>query len=343
MITSALTVLGIALPKTAGVTEARVDYPLAALADLPGTYVRWGAGGVGVPQDQPPGILMLHRQFLTPGSLRNGVERLIGQGWTIVSDIDDDPHHWRPYVESNFHAFRGVHAVTVSTPPLAALIRQWNPQVMIFPNALPALPETAPATPKQGRLKIFFGALNRTGDWAEIMEGLGAAALRLGSRIEFVVVHDQAFFDQLPATTAKTFHPTLAHDQYMKVMAQCDLALLPLADTPFNRLKSDLKFIECCGAGVVPICSPAVYGQAPEHHDIGIFVEDPQGWGRALMALCESPEEIARRRRLGLDYVSAKRMHHQQAPVRAAYYRGLMLQRSRLEADRQARLAALST
>ena len=25
----------------------------------------------------------------------------------ITSDIDDDPHHWREFVESNFHAYRG--------------------------------------------------------------------------------------------------------------------------------------------------------------------------------------------------------------------------------------------
>lgn len=343
MAPSGLTILGIGLPKRAGVTEARVDYPLAALAAMPQIYVRWGSNGVGIPRDQPPGILMLHRQFLTPGSLRDNVERMIGRGWTIVSDIDDDPHHWRPYVESNFHAFRGVHAVTVSTPPLVAMIRQWNPQVMMFPNALPALPDIAPSTPKHGRLKVFFGALNREGDWAAIMESIGAAALRLGDEVEFVVVHDQGFFDQLPNTTPKTFHPTLAHDQYMRVMAQCDLALLPLADTPFNLLKSDLKFIECCGAGVVPICSPTVYNQVPEHRDIGLFVEEPQAWGRALLDLCKAPEDIARRRRLGLNYVSVKRMHHHQAPIRAAYYRGLMLQRPRLEAERQARLAASPT
>src|SRR5690606_31500472 len=134
-----LTVVALALRKVAGVTEARVDYPLKALASLPGVTAVWGDGTVTFPPGAKPGILLLHRQFLHAEPMIATVEKMVSKGWIIVSDIDDDPHHWREYVDSDFRAFRGVHAVTVSTNAMADLIRQWNPEVTVFPNHLAGL------------------------------------------------------------------------------------------------------------------------------------------------------------------------------------------------------------
>ena len=36
------------------------------------------------------------------------VDMLIEKGWIIVSDMDDDPHAWREFVDSDFRAYRGV-------------------------------------------------------------------------------------------------------------------------------------------------------------------------------------------------------------------------------------------
>ena len=336
------TVAALGMKKTAGVTEARVDHPLAALASLPGSRVAWGEGSVTLPRQWAPGVFLLHRQFLNGGPINTLVDNLIGQGWTITSDIDDDPHHWPQFVDSNFNAYRGVHAVTVSTEPLAAIIRQWNPNVAVFPNAIAELPKIEPATPKSGkRLKVFFGALNRGGDWAGLSGAIIASAKALADKIEFVVVHDEAFYKALPKEVTKTFHPTLPHAAYMEALAGCDVALLPLADTRFNRLKSDLKFIECCAAGAVPICSPVVYADAPEHLDIGVFATSPADWGKALRDLANDHDQVRARRERGLAYVKRQRMHAQQAPLRQAYYRDLAARRPELEAERKARLAAL--
>lgn len=335
-----VTVIGLGLAKIAGVTEARVDYPLAAMAATPGARVGWGSGAVSVPRPWPPGVFLLHRQFVNTEHQRSMIEGFVEKGWIALSDMDDDPRHWPAFINSDFYAYRAVHAVTVSTEPMADMIRQWNPNVQVFPNAITELPDIAPATPKNGRrVRVFFGALNRGADWAGLSDSLIQATLDLGDKVEFVVVHDQAFFDALPARVAKTFHPTLSHPDYMKVMAECDLALLPLSDTPFNRLKSDLKFIECCAAGVTPICSPVVYGDEAEHHDIGIFVQTAEAWGAALSALVQDPDEIARRRALGLDYVRRRRMHAHQVEPRTAYYLDLLARRDDLESQRRERLS----
>lgn len=331
--------VGLGLKKVAGVTEARVDYPLATLNSLPTTRTVWAAGSVKIPKDFAPGVFIIHRRFMNDPEFNKAIEAQIAKGWTIVSDIDDDPHHWEEYVTSDFHAFRGVHAVTVSTEPLAAIIREWNPNVQVFPNAVFQLPWLSPTTPKQGdSLRIFFGALNRGQDWLAVEEGILAAAVALGEAVEFVIVHEREIYDNLPTGVKKEFHPILPHDDYMKLLVTCDIALLPMENTKFNQLKSDLKFIECCAAGVVPICSPVVYSERPEHHEIGTFATSAEEWRIALETLCSSPDEIARRRTLGVDYVKRERMHSHQAEARETYYRGLVLDRESLENQRQHRL-----
>ncbi len=337
-----VTIAALGLKKIAGVTEARIDHPMRALASQPFVRAAWGAGGVEIPGTWAPGVLILHRQFLDSPGFVNAIESRIAKGWVIVSEIDDDPHHWPQYVTSDFRAFRGVHAVTVTTEPLAQMIRQWNPHVEILPNAASYLPTTTEAVPKAGdRARVFFGALNREKDGGDVVRALSAAALELGDRVEFVVVHDRAFFDSLPGGIRKSFSPTLAFDAYTALLASCDIALLPLQDTAFNRLKSDLKFVECCAAGVVPICSDTVYGAEPRHRDIGLFAQTPAEWAEALRLLVETPGELARRRSIGESYVRQYRMHADQAAVREDLYRRLLGDRTALETDRQARLSKM--
>jgi hypothetical protein len=161
--------------------------------------------------------------------------------------------------------------------------------------------------------------------------------------VELVVVHDKAFCDALPVGVPREFHDTLPHSDYMALLATCDLALLPLAETPFNRLKSDLKFIECCAAGVVPVCSPTVYGDEPRHGEIGLFASTPEEWCRALLTACSDSALLAERRARGLAYVNEERMHSHQAAARASFYLGLMSRREELESQRRARLRAMAS
>jgi hypothetical protein len=325
-----------------GTSQARLHYPLSALASLPGVRCVYGAGSLVIPPDFQPGILMLSRLFMNQAPLWSALEAKVAQGWVLVTDMDDDPEHWPQYQASGYRAFKGVHAVTVSTPALAHQIAAWNPQVHVLPNALHHIATTVPTLPKnQQRLKVFFGAFNRQKDWASVIQGVNAAALALGDSLEFVVVHDQAFHDALPTHSHKTFHSTLKHDDYLEVLAGCDLALLPLADTVFNRYKSDLKLIECAGAGVVPICSRVVYADNPLHHDFAAFADTADEYARALLSLCKSVNELNRRAALGHAYVASQRTHALLAGQRRDVYLGLLAHRPLLEAQRQARLQTL--
>lgn len=338
-----LYVAAVSLSKSvAGTNEARMHHPLNALKSLPGVRCVYGEGGLSIPPNFKPGILMLNRQFMTHPSMLENLEKKVQEGWLLVADMDDDPMHWPEYEASNFLAFRGVHAVTVSTPELARRMAVWNPHVQVLPNAVHWIDNKPQAIPKnKQRLRVFFGAINRQKDWQAIIQGVVAAAINLGDSIEFVVVHDKEFHDALPKTSIKTFHATLSHADYAKVLLSCDVALLPLADTSFNRCKSDLKLIECAAAGVVPICSSAVYAENPAHHAFVKFADSPAEYMTALIKMCRQFGELNRRAKLGHAYVSSYRTHALQASVRRDLYLGWLADRASLEAQRQERLQAM--
>lgn len=337
---SAMNVGALGLKKFAGVTEARVDYPLTALNSLVGNKCVWGYGSISFSTDFKPGILILHRQFMNDAGFNAKMEQLIKDGWTLVADMDDDPHHWQQFVESDFYAYRAVHAVTVSSQHLANMMGSWNPHVKIFPNAIMSLPYKPLKVIQDQELpiRVFFGALNRKPDWQPIMSAICEAVIQLEGKVEFVVVHDKEFFDALPPTCLKTFHPTLDHANFMEVLSACDVALLPLNDTPFNRCKSDIKLIECAAAGVAVICSKVVYAEDSRHELFAKFADNPQDWRDTLLHLAQNPNDLMQCQNLGLQYVKSHRMHSQQVLERNFYYRGLIENRAQLEADRKYRL-----
>jgi 2-polyprenyl-3-methyl-5-hydroxy-6-metoxy-1,4-benzoquinol methylase len=334
-----LSVAALGFKKMAGVTEARVDHPMMTLSSLPGVSAVWSAGFLSLPKEMRPGVLVLHRQFMVESAFNEAMEALVAKGWILVTEIDDDPHHWPQFVESDFYAFRGVHAVTVSTEYLAKTIQKFNPKVQVFENATLSIPYRE--TYKNQKLRIFFGALNRKADWLSIICSVKKVALEYKEAIEFVVVHDKEFHDALPDSIAKTFFPTLSIEKYIEVLATCDIALLPLNDTSFNRYKSDIKLIECASCQVAVICSKTVYSIRPEHQEFALFATSPQEWHDAIIKLIKNSQLRQTNIAKGLAYVKAKRMHSQQAPLRLAYYASLIQNKTYLEQLRQERISAM--
>ncbi len=339
-----LCIAALSMKKFAGVTEPRVDFPLAALRTVPNVRATWSEGSLSIPSDYSPGIIFLHRQFMNDEKFNQGLEQKIKEGWILVSDIDDDPHHWKEFIDSDFFAYRAVHAVTVSCNELAEMVKQWNPNVAVFNNAM----YTLPLLENQHRLidgrlvtRIFYGALNRKADWQFILPGVLNAIKNLGEKIEFVIVHDKDFYDALPADCKKTFLPTLSQDRYMHTLGQCDVALLPLNDNQFNRCKSDIKLIECASVGTAVICSTTVYGKDNRHKEFALFADTPDQWADSIVKLCNDKKLRSDHVINAYNYVRSEGMHCQQVDLRLAFYRSLVNNKNELELQRQKRMASL--
>jgi glycosyltransferase involved in cell wall biosynthesis len=226
--------------------------------------------------------------------------------------------------------------VQTSSPALATILRTLNPEVMVFPNAIRALPDVHNFHDPQV-LTLFFGALNRERDWAPLMPALNEAAHKSGERLRFCVVHDQAFFDALH-TPHKSFTPTCDYETYLALLGQSEISLMPLADTPFNRAKSDLKFIEAGACRVAALASHIVYADSIEDGHTGLLFRKPDELRDRLLRLIVMPElakdlgDAARR------YVAQERMLAYQVAPRIAWYRSLWARRFELNSSLHARL-----
>ena len=330
-------VMGNMLSPVGGVSHVRVVYPLQALATDPMVSasitdrVQIGHAGDGNAR-----IFVLHRPTLYGDNGHAILRNLTEAGFLIVTEFDDHPDHFEMMRMGGELSFYGVHALQTSTTTMAEALRQYNPEIAVFPNAMGTLPEIRNFADPNA-LTLFFGALNRERDWLPFMPALNAVAAMAGGRLKFQVVHDQAFFDALE-TPYKTFTPTCDHETYLRLLGESEISFMPLADTPFNRAKSDLKFIEAGSCRVAALASSVVYANSIEDGRTGMLFRDPIEFHARLLRLLAMPElahEVADAARR---YVADDRMLAYQVAPRIAWYRSLWARRDALSEARRQRM-----
>jgi glycosyltransferase involved in cell wall biosynthesis len=253
-----------------------------------------------------------------------------------VTEFDDHPEHFQMMRMGGDLSFRAVHAIQTSTVAMAEILRKYNPEIAVFPNAIVSLPKIRNfATP--GEITLFFGALNREKDWHSLMPVINAVAANAGGRLKFQVVHDQSFFNALE-TQHKTFTPTCDYDTYLRILGGSELCFMPLGDTPFNRAKSDLKFIEASACRVATLASTVVYGDSVEDGRTGLLFRDPTEFHAGLLGLVAMPELARNLGDAARQYVADHRMLAYQVTPRINWYRSLWARRETLETARRARI-----
>ena len=220
------------------------------------------------------------------------------------------------------YPFRAVHAVQTRLPPLMAeTLRQYNPEVAVFPNAIVSLPTMSRNFATQDYITLFFGALNREKDWQRLMPVINAVAAEAGDRLKFQVVHDQSFFAALDPQH-KTFTPTCDYDTYLRILGESEVCFMPLGDTAFNRAKSDLKFIEAGACRVATLASTLVYADSVEDGRTGLLFRDPTEFRSGLLRLIAMPELAQNLGDAARQYVADHRMLAYQVAPRIGWYPG---------------------
>ena len=312
-----------------GVSDIRVIHPLRALKSDPSIAVQIGdADSFPPPTEQQPGICILHRPLLVGEEGMKPVRALIQRGFLVVTEFDDLPDFMPELRDERLMNFRAAHAVQTSTEVLAETLRQQNPEVGVFLNGIAELPPVANfATPEA--MTMFFGAINRQVDWRPFMPVLNAAAALLGPELRFQVVHDQAFFDALE-TPHKSFTPTCDHRTYMSLLAKSEISFMPLQDRPFNRAKSDLKFIEAAAARVVALASPTVYEQSIEDGVTGLIFRSESDLYEKIVRLVTAPGLGVTIGNAARKAIAATRMDAYGVAGRIAWYRSLLARREEL-------------
>ena len=333
-------VAGTMLEPVGGVSDVRVVNPLQAIATDPmvtaGVVERLETGQGG---DGDPRIFVLHRPALQGPDGHNLLRRLTGAGFLIVTEFDDLPDRFDIMRRGGELSFKGVHAIQTSTVAMAAAVRPYNPEIAVFPNAVGSLPDIRNFA-DQKTMTLFFGALNRERDWLAFMPAINAVAAMAGERLAFQVVHDQAFFGALE-TPHKTFTPTCDYSTYLRILGGCEISFMPLADTPFNRAKSDLKFIEAASCRVAALASSVVYSNSIADGQTGSVFRDPVEFHARLLRLLAMPELARDMADSARRYVTGTRMLAYQVAPRIAWYRSLWSRRTQLQAARRERMQAI--
>ncbi len=336
-----VSVVATRLTPVGGVSEVRVDQPLAALYAEPGMVPRVVAlTDVPALAGETPRVMILHRPLLDGDAGRAHLRRILAMGYVVVCEFDDHPD-FIPALRgvTDLQNFSGVHAVQTTTEPLAEVLRRRNPEVAVFANAVAAIPDPVNFVAGQP-LTLFFAGLNREADWPALVPALNDVAAEVGERLRFRIVADAGLFEAL-RTPHKEYAPIVDYRTYLGLLAGGDVSFMPLADTVFNRCKSDLKFIEAAAHRVTPLASRTVYAGSIEDGATGFLFTDGDELRLKLRRLVEDPAHARAMADAARSEVIRTRMLAYQMAARAAWYRDLWARRFELHAALLARAPEL--
>ena len=331
-----LLVEGLSILRPDCMAEIRLAQPLRTLASQPciKTKLNMHQMKLSPLSESNQRLLIWQRPIFRPSKEDfEKIQKVLRQEYVIVIDFDDDPDHFPMLKEDDYITFRMVHAVQTSRPELADIIRQWNPNVVAFPNMLEkvSFEDEFVLKPDRLGLKMFFGAFNRKKDWMPLIDALNRVMTDDPDFWSVSVVYDRAFFDAIDLPDSqKKFLPCCSHSEYMKAMSVCDFALLPLLDTPFNRLKSDLKAVEVASCGLAALASSVVYKESIQPGETGELFNSASEMVACLKAWRNNPEQVRVLGSAGLKWVREKRMSAYQVQDRENWYRSLVNQRDQL-------------
>lgn len=196
--------------------------------------------------------------------------------------ITDMTRYW---MES---AIRNAHLVTTTVPHLADAMRQFNPNVVVIPNAIdPALLTTERR--RAERLTIgWAGGSSHHDDFQSIIGPLRAATDHRGD-IDFHSVGVDYGKDFGLNRNRYTPWRSSMLEYYSGI--DFDIGVAPLLDTPFTRSKSPIKAIEYNALGIPVIASNVgPYKEYVVDGVNGFLVDTPAEWTDRLNLLIEDSD-----------------------------------------------------
>lgn len=183
--------------------------------------------------------------------------------------------------------------VTVSTEPLAEVIRKINPNVVVLANCVDEKIFDVPLVPWRGRPYHstslgWQGSATHEEDW-EIVRPYVTELLNAdtGLRMRFL---GNAHGRGLPWEQLDYLRWTTDLFKHYRRVTKFDVGLAPLNDTLFNRSKSGLRFTEYAALGVPSVCSDVpAYRAVVEHGVTGFLAKRPDQWRKHLRDLAYDP------------------------------------------------------
>ena len=296
-------------------------------------------------------------QRVSSDTLEKGLDmfdNISKRGYLFIEEMDDNPILWRQkYEEIKFISFIGCHAIQTSTNVLVDFFKQFNPNVKVFENQLKELPprrDFKAEIAKREPITVFFGALNRDKDFAEILPAVNKIAADYGENILFKVIAKTQLFDSIESRNKIMIGKKeiyngqyVPYEEYEQALRTSHIALLPLRDNLFNRSKSDLKFIECAGNGAVVLASPTVYAKTVRDGETGFIYHDVKEFYDKFKILINNQNKRMQMAENAYEYVKNNRLLSQHYLERWNWYQELIARLPELNEEAQKRIELLKS
>jgi glycosyltransferase involved in cell wall biosynthesis len=277
--------------KPSGCGFYRIVLPLRALK-ANGWDARWQAG---TPPPDSAAYRLIVGERLDRAEAQGHWRRLRARH-RLVYEVDDDVFHvdptnymaWRVYGQPGVqdavsHMAATSDLVTVTTEPLAQVMREHNPNVAVLPNCIPGWLCDHPR-PRAGKLTVgWTGGASHTLDVAMIAEPVR----------EFMRTHRDWQLHIVGTDFRPTLHMLTARftrwepdpeDYYRRL--DFDIGLCPLTGSVFDAGKSAVKAMELGALGIPVIASDVeAYRGYVVDGVTGFLVSTPKQWRARLREL----------------------------------------------------------
>jgi glycosyltransferase involved in cell wall biosynthesis len=196
--------------------------------------------------------------------------------------------------------------VTVTTPILAGVFREFNDNVRILPNCVDLNEwKKLPLEKNDSSIRLYWGG--GMSHWEDLLL-IRDTLKRICEKYENVKIvmlgwMPEGFEETFPGRVE--FHPWSNFYAYSYKYASLgvDIALIPLVDNEFNRCKSCIKWIEASSLeipSVVSYVSPYKELESLSDKDLAVFIDGngPESWFKGISELIDNPEL---RKRIGAE------------------------------------------
>jgi hypothetical protein len=239
------------------------------------------------------------------------VDRLVGNlgamGAALVVDVDDafvamDDHPeaetYRPLNAAIEHAIAASAETWFSTPELAQLYGHVAHRHAVMPNALdPRIwrdwRNPRPESFHQDKVRMLYMGTGTHGpDFAAIRPALDRLWQEREGRFDVTLIgiapniEPAPWLHRLSPPAEAVAYPRFV--RWLRGQGPFDIGLAPLADTIFNSAKSDIKLLDYCALGLLPVVQDcAAYRLDRAAAGVAIYASD---WFETLLGLIDAPD-----------------------------------------------------
>ena len=284
----------------AGCGWYRAQLPMQGLADL--GYATRQATRLPQPVRHNRDVVIVGQRVCDPNPTIMW-QQLAAEGRKLIYEVDDDlfnidhrspaahQYYGRPEVRDNIRSnIEVAAAVTVTTEPLADIVRQWNPNVHVIPNAVPDwLVEHQPQRPADGTVTVGWGgSATHHMDWDHAGQHIRRYLQRNPQTELHCIGNDYGALLRAPRRRFTPWQKSVA-DYYRAI--DYTIAVCPLMPHIFNVAKSPVKALEAAALGI-PVVASAVrpYEDFVQDGTTGYLVHRDHEWAACLRTLTYEPD-----------------------------------------------------